>query len=131
MKTIVQKVKFAASAKQLYDMYMDSKKHTASTGGAAKLGKKVGEAFTAWDGYLWGKNLLLVPGRHIVQTWRSTSFKKQDLDSVLSLTLEDVDGGALLTMSHVGVPDHDEAKLKKGWNEHYWRPWKKYLAKRD
>ena len=129
MQTIIQKVKFAASARQLYDMYMDSKKHTASTGGKAVLGKKVGDPFTAWDEHLRGKNLVLVPGRQIVQTWRSTSFKKPDLDSVLSLTLEDVDGGAQLTMVHTGVPDHDAANIKKGWHVHYWRPWKKYLAR--
>src|SRR5438105_2897207 len=120
MKTIVQKIKFPASAKSLYAIYLDSKKHSAATGGEAVIGKKVGDRFSAWNGYLKGKNLVLVPGRNIVQTWRSVNFEKSDLDSIMSLTFEDVDGACLVTMVHANVPDREEPKLKKGWHEHYW-----------
>ena len=55
-KTIVQQVKFKAKPERLYDLYMDSKLHSESTGGSAKLSTKVGGPFSAWDGYITGKS---------------------------------------------------------------------------
>jgi len=127
VKTIVQKVRFPTSAKKLYEIFLDSKKHSAATGGKAVAGKKVGDRFTAWDGYITGKNLVLVPGRVIVQAWRTSEFKKTDPDSVLTLTLEESGGSTTLTMVHAAVPDHKADDFKSGWHEHYWKPIKKYF----
>jgi hypothetical protein len=33
-------------------------------------------------------------------------------------------------MVHANVPDHQAAGVKSGWNDFYWTPWKKYLAKK-
>jgi hypothetical protein len=30
----------------------------------------------------------------------------------------------------VGVPAYDQKGVREGWPKYYWRPWKKYLAKR-
>lgn len=130
MKTIIQKVRFKTSPKELYDIFLDSKKHTEATGGKATVSNKVGGSFKAWDGYHGGKNLALVPGGMIVQSWRAISFKKADLDSVLILTFEKKGSGTELTMVHAVVPDHEAPGITKGWPEYYWRPITKYLKKR-
>src|SRR5258708_7075639 len=98
MKTIIQKIKFKASPKILFELYMDSKKHSALTGGKAVLGRKAGQKFSAHGGYCWGKNLMIVPGKMIVQTWRAADWSKQDMDSIFILTFEAVKGGGLVTM---------------------------------
>lgn len=46
---------------------MDSKKHAASTGAPAKLSRKSGGTRSAAGGAIGGKNLLIVPGKQIVQ----------------------------------------------------------------
>lgn len=130
MKTIIQKVKFKASPKELYNIFLDSKKHTEATGGKAKASHKVGGSFTAWDGYIKGKNLNLLPDRMIVQSWRSKSFKKLDRDSILILTFDKKGSGTELTMIHAVVPDHETPGITKGWPEFYWRPMMKYLKKK-
>jgi len=127
MKTIVQKVKFKASPKQLYDLFLDSKKHSVGTGGKAKASRKVGGSFTAWEGYIRGKNIALVPGRMIVQSWRTATFKPGDHDSILVLTFEKAPGGSLLTMTHTAVPDKIAPDFAKGWYQHYWNPIRKYF----
>jgi hypothetical protein len=48
--TILQRVRFSASPETLFEMYMDSKKHAASTGGPAKMSRKVGETWSAAGG---------------------------------------------------------------------------------
>ena len=127
-KTIVQQVKFGVAPERLYDIYMDSKKHGAATGSVAKVSKKVGSEFKAWDGYIAGKILALFPKRAIVQTWRAADWKKTDSDSILTIGVDKAPGGSLLTLVHAGVPDNQYEALKEGWVISYWDPWKAYLG---
>ena len=130
-RAIQQSIVFKASPKTLYEMFMDSKTHSAATGGAARMSRKVGGRFTAWNGALSGANLLLVPGTMIVQSWRSVMFKPADPDSILVITFSKVAGGTRVHLVHVNVPVQDHAGVRKGWPKYYWKPWKRYLASRS
>jgi activator of HSP90 ATPase len=127
-KTIQQSVRFAAPPAKLFEMYLDSKKHTAATGGKATLSRKVGGAFKAWNKMLRGRNLVIVPNKLIVQTWRSVNFKPGDADSILILEFSNAHGGGQVDLVHVNVPQQDHKGVTKGWPNYYWKPWKKYLA---
>lgn len=129
MRTIIQKVQFKATPKELYDIFLDSKKHTEATGGKATASNKIGGSFKAWDGYHWGKNLMLSPGKLIVQSWRNLDFKKGEPDSVIILGFAKKGSGAELTMVHAALPDR-MGDLAQGWREYYWKPFKKYLTKK-
>ena len=130
-KTLTQNVLFkGAKASQLYNLYMDAKKHAAATGAPAVISNKEGTTYKAHDGYISGKNLKLVKGKMILQTWRAQGWKKSDLDSIFLLTFEDKGDDAVLHMVHTNISDEYAASIKKGWNEHYWNRWKKYLAKK-
>ena len=118
-----------ASPRQIYDAWLDSRRHRAMTGGKAKQSAKVGAPVTAWNGYISGKNLELVPGRRIVQSWRTTKFTDADRDSKITVTLEPVDGGTRLTLSHSAVPDGHTSYEKGGWQSHYFEPMKKFFVK--
>jgi activator of HSP90 ATPase len=124
---ILQRVKFPASPKILFEMYMDSGKHSAATGAPAKLSRKVGGAWHAHGGAIGGKNLQIIPGRQIVQAWRAGFWKKNEL-SILILTFEKAPGGSIVDLVHVGVPQLDQNGVRNGWAKYYWKPWKKYLA---
>ena len=125
---IQQTVRFRASPQTLFDLYVDSKKHSASTGARAEISRKAGGKFTAFDGKLGGKNLLIVPGKQIVQLWRATHWRKEDW-SILVLTFGRAAGGGQVDLVHVGVPAYDQKGVRKGWPKYYWRPWKKFLRK--
>ena len=126
-EAIQQSVEFDATPQALFDLYIDSKKHSQATGGRAKISRRVGGAFSAFDGALRGKNLLIVPGKMIVQSWRSTSWKKHDPDSILILSFSKTPSGARVDLVHAGVPEHDHQGVTKGWHRFYWEPWKAYL----
>ena len=127
-KTILQTVIFKNTTPEtLYDIYMDSKKHGKATGGTAKISSKIGSSYSTWDGYINGRTLHLIKGKMIVQSWRSNDFKTGDVDSVLILSFEKKGNDALVNMVHANVPDSEYAGLKSGWNDFYWKPWKKYL----
>ena len=63
-----------ASPEEIYQAWLDSLGHSEMTGGAATMSDQIGAAVSAWDGYISGRNLELVPGERIVQSWRTTEF---------------------------------------------------------
>lgn len=126
-RTIEQRVTLKASPRALYDAYLNGARHSAITGRRARI---TPTAFTAFNGVLLGKLLLLVPGRMIVQTWRSKHWRRSDDDSILILRFQKVRGGTELRLTHVNVPDHDHGDVKQGWSTYYWQPWRKYLKAR-
>jgi activator of HSP90 ATPase len=112
--------------------YLDSKLHSAVTGGKAKISRKVGGRFTAWGGQLSGRNLIIVPNKMIVQAWRSNHWKASDPDSILILRFSHAPRrGARIDLAHVGVPEYDHKGVTQGWPKYYWEPWKKYLAEKS
>ena len=97
------------------------------TGGEAKTSDKVGANFTAWDGYIEGKNLHLEPYSQIVQSWRTSQFKSDEEDSQIEITLRDVDGETEFTLIHSNVPESGEHYIK-GWDVHYIEPMQAYFS---
>lgn len=129
MATISQKVVFKETKKEsLYDLYMNAKKHSEATGSPAKITEKEGSSFSAFDGYIVGKNLMIVKDQLIVQLWRGSDWAKKDPDSVFMLSLEQKGKDALLNMVHANVPEKQVDDLAKGWRDFYWKPWKKFLT---
>ena len=68
---IQQTVIFKASPHAVYEALMDSKKHAIFSGSAAKISRAIGGEYSAYDGYITGKNIELVPDQKIVQSWRA------------------------------------------------------------
>lgn len=129
-KTIRQAVKFSVAPGMLFDIYLDSKKHSAATKAKASVSRRVGGSFRAFGGALRGKNLAIVPKRMIVQSWRGADWKKADTDSILILTFQRASRGGQINLVHANVPDRCYAGIQKGWYKYYWRPWKAYLSGR-
>ncbi len=120
-----------ATPAALYELLMDSDRHSAATGAPAKISQKIGGKWSAFDGMICGTNLALLPNQMIVQTWRSTGWKKADPDSILVAQFEkSASGGATVYLTHVGVPQHDHNGVTQGWIKYYWDPWRKYLKGR-
>ncbi|MGO9640550.1 MAG: SRPBCC domain-containing protein [Candidatus Acidiferrales bacterium] len=129
-KPIQQSVRFPAPTEELFEIYVDSRKHSEATGGPAKISRKAGEKFTAFGGQLRGHNLLIVPNRVIVQAWRAEHWPDSDPDSILILTFSKAPGGGQVDLVHVNVPSHDHKGVSQGWPAYYRKPWKKYLARK-
>jgi uncharacterized protein YndB with AHSA1/START domain len=119
-----------ASAREIYEAWLDSLAHSEMTGGEAIMSDEVGAEVAAWDGYITGRNLELVPGERIVQSWRTTKFTEEHEDSIITVTLEEVADGTLLTLVHSKVPEGQTSYERGGWQKHYFEPMKEYFAKR-
>lgn len=117
-----------AKPREVYDAWLSSKGHALMTGSPAKVSARPSGAFTAWDGYIKGKNLKLVPGRRIVQQWRSTDFADDD-DSQIDVTFEATRGGTKLTLHHTNLPAN-QPDYRSGWRDCYFEPMKEYFKVR-
>src|SRR5687767_525849 len=128
-KTIIQDVVFKnATPKDLYELYMDEKKHSIATGAPAKISTKGGSGYSAHSGYITGKNLQLVKDRLIVQSWRAQSWSADDVDSTFIIYLEPQGADTLLHAVHANLPDSAVESINTGWPKMYWEPWRLYLA---
>jgi activator of HSP90 ATPase len=126
--TIKQKAIIPAAPKEVYEAYVDAKKHSKFTGSKATGKAVTGGKFTAWDGYIFGKNLELEEGKRLVQEWTTTDWLKGYPPSKLELTFREVPGGTEILMVHSNVPKEQADEIADGWTEFYWNPMKEYFS---
>ena len=107
--------------RQVYEAWLNSDAHAAFTG----------RAFTAWDGYIQGKNLELEPFTRILQSWRTTDFPAASPDSQLEVLLEAEGNGTRLTLRHTNIPDGQGDSYQQGWVDYYFEPMKTYFGTRS
>ncbi len=119
-----------ASPEEIYQAWLDSLAHSEMTGGAANMSEQIGAEVSAWDGYISGRNLELVPGERIVQSWRTSEFADEHSDSVITILLQEADEGTLLTLEHSNVPDEQRSYEEAGWQENYFEPMVAYFTAR-
>nr|MDO8100413.1 SRPBCC domain-containing protein [Candidatus Njordarchaeota archaeon] len=125
--TIKQKVVIPATPEEVYEAFMDADKHSEFTGGKATSDAKVGGKFTAWDGYISGKNLELIKEKKIVQERKTTEWPEGYPPSRFELTLKKTKYGTEVSMVHSNVPADHADDIKQGWIDFYWNPLKKYF----
>jgi len=126
--TIKQSVLIPATPVEVYDAIVNAKKHAAFTGSPAKSANKVGGKFTAWDGYITGKYLKLVPGKKIVEEWRTNDWPADYPPSLIELSFERVNAATRLTMVQAEVPAAQAPQYRQGWKDYYWTPLKTYFG---
>jgi activator of HSP90 ATPase len=120
---------FPVSAKRLYDAWLSSREHSDFTHSKAEIKPKIGTNFTAGNGYISGHNVALQPYSRIVQSWRTTDFPENTIDSKLEILFEKVNGGTRLTLIHTQIPNGQITEYEKGWKKHYFKPMKAYFKK--
>ena len=128
--TIRQIIFIPATPDEVYDAFLDEKKHTEFTGAKASVDPRIGGEFTAWDGYILGKNLDLVRGIRIVQEWKTTEWPDYP-PSVVEFSLKQKGNGTEVTIIHSKVPLEQAESYRQGWIDFYWEPMKKYFKKKQ
>jgi len=127
-KTLRQTRTFRATAKELYDLLMDSKQHSAVTGAPAKISAKIGGKFTAFGGDLEGTTLELTPNKKIVQSWRSSDWPPGVYSRATFVFSPAGKGKTKLTFTQSGIPEGQYEDIRQGWITYYWEPMAQQLA---
>ncbi|TFG36258.1 MAG: hypothetical protein E4H44_06985 [Candidatus Aminicenantes bacterium] len=123
-QTIKQTVIFSATPHEVYEALMDEKIHARFSASAAQISRQVGGTFTAYDGYISGKNIELISDQKIVQEWRAVDWEPQQT-SLITFEFSTVPEGTQLVFTHSGLPAGSEDDFAQGWIENYWEPMRK------
>ena len=126
-KTIEHKVLIHATPKKVYHALMNSRQHSKFTSAPAKIGAKLGSAFTCYGKYVNGFTLELRPAKRIVQAWRSKGWPEGHYSIVTFAVSPRPKGQTKLHFTQIGVPANDYSEKNKGWRTHYWEPLKNFL----
>jgi activator of HSP90 ATPase len=129
MEKIKLSVTLPVEAKTLFKAWLNSKSHSAFTGGVAKVNSKIGGNYTAWDGYISGKNLELRENQFIKQSWRTSEFAVVAEDSILELSFKEKNVKTTLELYHYHLQPGDGKKYLDGWKEFYFEPMRSYFNK--
>jgi activator of HSP90 ATPase len=128
VKTIIVSSTFNIGADFLYRFFLDGGLHAEVTMSEAAIDGRIGGEFTAWDGYISGKIIALEPHKKIVQTWRTNEFKEDDRDSILEISIVELNKmKSRLILTHRDLPKGSEAQYKRGWKDFYINPLKEYI----
>jgi len=126
-KPIHQEVTIKTSAKKVYDALTDAKQFSAFSGGApAQIDTKAGGSFSCFGGHIIGRNIELVPGKRVVQAWRSVKWS-DGIYSIVHFELHEEGGSVKIVFDQAGFPEEAGPHLEGGWTKMYWEPLKAYL----
>jgi activator of HSP90 ATPase len=139
-EAIHQEPVFKASRKRVYEVLTDAKQFdkVIQLSGAVKTGmvkapnpaeisREPGGAFALFGGYIFGRQLELVPNERIVQAWRVGSWEP-GIYSIARFELVEQGSGTKIVFDHMAFPKGDGEHLAAGWKMNYWEPMEKLLA---
>jgi len=130
-KTIEQKVTVnGKSAKDIYDMFLDSKQHADMTGTPATVSSDVAGQFVIAGGYIEGRTIELDSKTHtIIQSWRAKDWPVGHFSIVTFGFADGPRKSTIITLKQEGVPEDKFEDLSKGWYKYYWGRLNPELAK--
>jgi activator of HSP90 ATPase len=128
-RIIKQRAIIPAKPVQVYDAFLNARKHAAFTNAKAKCDPKPGGKFTAYDGYISGRIVKLERARRIVQEWQTTEWPEGAPPSLLEFTFRAKGDGTEVAMVHSKVPAAQADSYRQGWKDYYWTPLKEYFRK--
>lgn len=121
-------IQLPAGPEEIYNAWLSSEGHSSLTGSPSRMDGKVGGKFSAWDGYIFGEILELEPPRRILQSWRTTEFPEDALDSQVELILEPVKDGTKLVLRHWDMPPDQVESYRQGWEDFYFKPMRAHFG---
>jgi uncharacterized protein YndB with AHSA1/START domain len=110
------------SPERVYRAWFDSFEYSQFSGSPAQIDPRVGGDFTLRGGFIRGKNLVMTPFSHIVQTWQAADFPPGSPDSTVDIQLEPTCLGALFTLTQTGVPAGQSSRILQDWVDACFRP---------
>ena len=128
--SIHQEVMINASPAAVYRVLTSSNDFAKMTGGrAASIAKDAGGELSMFGGDISGRIVELVPGKRVVQAWRSQAWP-EGIYSIVRFELMPEGKGTKLVFDQAGYPDGAETMLEGGWHQMYWQPMNAMLAGR-
>jgi uncharacterized protein YndB with AHSA1/START domain len=126
--SIHQEVTIDASPAAVYGVLTRSEDFARMTGGrAASIASEAGGEVSLFGGDIRARNIELVPGKRVVQAWRSKAWP-EGVYSIVKFELSPHGRNTKLVFDQAGHPEEAQKMLEGGWAQMYWQPMNAMLA---
>jgi activator of HSP90 ATPase len=112
---------------RVYDLLADAEALSALSGKSGAAARSAGGEFTAFDGYVTGRQVELVPGERIVQAWRFPVWEP-GVYSIVRFTLVPANSGTMLAIDQDGEPADWHDHVCANWPTFYLNPLVKHFT---
>lgn len=131
MNTIGETTEFDAPAKDIYEILLNSEKHSELIGADAYIEDWEGGKFSMWEGTIHGTVEKLIPGKLIVLKWRAdeNGWPKDYYSTATFELLEHEKGKTVLNFVQEGIPSESIESVEDGWNDFYWEAMRRMVSK--
>jgi activator of HSP90 ATPase len=110
-----------ADPTHVYDVLADAQALSALSGMDGQSAPCAGDEFTAFNGYVVGRQIELVPGERIVQAWRFPVWAPGTY-SIVRFSLIPQQGQTRLVIDQDGEPADWHDHIQKNWSTFYLDP---------
>ena len=125
MEKIIRKVyKISSPIEHVWLALVDSDIIDKWGGGPSKMDSKVGTEFKLWNGDIYGKNIVVIKEKKLVQEWFGGDWAKP---SILTFNLKKDKNETILKLEQINVPEEEFEDIENGWDEYYLGPMKQML----
>ena len=118
---------FPVAPERIYELLTNGAKFGAVTGKPGKGGGSAGAYFSAFDDWLEGRQIELVPNERVVQAWRFTEWDP-GVYSIVRFTLTPEGSGTKLVVDHDAYLADYHEHLSTNWGPFYFEPFAKHFA---
>lgn len=127
--SVQQQTTIDASPAEVYQVLADASALSALSGKSGQPGTTPGAEFVAFDGYVTGRQIEMVPGERLVQAWRFPVWQPGTY-SVVQFTLTASGGGTRLAIEQHGEPTDWHDHVSTNWPTFYLKPIAAHFAAR-
>lgn len=120
-----------ASPREVFRALTDARRIRAWSGQGGRVPKRIGGAFSWFDGWATGRVLAYEEGKGLSMTWSITDWPETTQASIVRMALSGTSKRTVLRINHTGLPNAKEsASHKKGWEDYVFGPIRAHLAGR-
>jgi len=122
---------FAAPPAVVFEALTDARQVARWSGGAARIGKRLGGRFEMFDGWATGRVVVFRPPSRFACTWRVDEWRPTWDNSLVEWRLARVPRGIRVVLIHSLLPTAKEARdHRRGWDAYVLGPLGEYLKGR-
>ncbi len=120
-----------ASPASVFRALTDARQFRAWSGQAGRAPKRIGGAFSWFDGWVTGRVLAFEEGKRLSVTWSVSEWPKDTRASIVKMVFTGTSKRTVVRLQHTGLPNaRESASHKKGWEEFVFGPMRAHLAGR-
>ncbi|MEK6650134.1 MAG: SRPBCC domain-containing protein [Bacteroidota bacterium] len=121
-------VSLPASPSDVFEAMTKGRAIRSWSGQSGRVQRKIGGAFSMFDGWVTGHVLAYEVGRRLSFTWSVTEWPEGTQASVVRCTFSGSAKRTTVKLTHAGFPTSSEAAShRKGWTTHVFDPLTTYL----